>query len=244
MADWERAQGTSKRQLQRAVEALEVLVGTPAAETRALYDRAAPVYEEFRNLWLALVGRSAEEAMLQDLRAVLQPGAQVLDAGAGTGVLARRVLAIEPTASVTLVDASPAMLERAAGVPGKSLVADVEALPFPNRAFDVVVSAWVIETLDEPLTAVREFVRVIRDDGHVFYTFCSLPEGWLSRGGSRLLREVIERRFAGRFLPPERTPWHDCERSHRIRFRGGLTTEIALQKCCAVEPAVAGKDDR
>ena len=210
-----------------------------AGDARDLYDRVAPSYEAFRSLWLSLVGGSAEQAMLSDLAAVLRPGSRVLDAGCGTGALAREIRRLEPGMQLTMVDLSPAMLARAGDVPGERLVADVQHLPFPDGSFDVVASAWVIETVPDPLQAAREFVRVISDSGDVFYTFASLPWSWLSRGGSVLLRSVLERRFAGDFLAPERTPWHDCERSHRYRFNGGLTTEIALRKCCQVAPAVA-----
>lgn len=133
------------------------------------------------------------------------------------------------------------MLARAGDVPGERLIGDVQDLPFPDGSFDLVASSWVIEALPDPLRAAREFVRVISPSGHVFYTFASLPGGWLSKAGSTLLRSAVERRFAGDFLPPERTPWHDCGRSHRLRFQGGLTTEIALRKCCQVAPAVAGR---
>ncbi|MBA2256989.1 MAG: methyltransferase domain-containing protein [Thermoleophilaceae bacterium] len=206
----------------------------PIGDARDVYDRVAPSYDAFRTLWLALVGGPAEEAMLDDLRAVLRPGSRVLDAGCGTGALARQVKAIEPDARLTLADASPEMLRRTHDVPGERLVANVLDLPFPDSHFDVVVSAWVIETVGNPVRAVAEYLRVIGEEGHVFYTFCSLPEGWLSQGGSKLLRSVIEHRFAGQFIPPERTPWHDCERSHRVRFQGGVTTEIALKKCCDI----------
>jgi SAM-dependent methyltransferase len=46
-------------------------------------------------------------------------------------------------------------------------------LPFADDTFDVVASAWVIETVPDPMRAVSEYLRVIKQDGHVFYTFCS-----------------------------------------------------------------------
>lgn len=39
--------------------------------------------------------------MLADLRAMLRPGAKILDAGCGTGVLARRMRELPAPASVT-----------------------------------------------------------------------------------------------------------------------------------------------
>jgi len=210
----------------------------PDDDVAAVYDRAAERYDRFRELWLRLAGAGAEEAMLRDLRAVLRPGARVLDAGCGTGVLARRMLELEPGIELSLVDLSAAMLARAIDVPGEHLQGSVLELPFADATFDVVVSAWVIETVPDPMRAVSEYLRVLNPDGNVLYSFCSLPQGWFSRAGSAWLRDAVRRGFAGEFLDGESTPWHDCKRSHLIRFSHGLTTEVALQKCCTIAAPV------
>ena len=145
---------------------------------------------------------------------------------------------LQPDIELTLVDLSAAMLARASGVPGEHVQGSVLELPFADGTFDVVVSAWVIETVPDPMRAVSEYLRVLNRDGHVLYTFCSLPYGWFSRAGSAWLRNAVGRGFAGQFLDGERTPWHDCDRSHLVRFSHGLTTEVALQKCCTVEAPV------
>ncbi len=204
------------------------------ADTAALYDRLAPRYEAFRGLWLRLAGGGAERAMLEDLRAVLRPGQRVLDAGCGTGALSRRVLELEPDIALTMLDLSPGMLAQAEELPAERIVGSVLALPFADETFDVVISGWVIETVADPLQAVREYRRVIRPDGHVLYTFCSLPDGWVSRAGTAWLRRAVKSDFAGNFLEEPRIPWHDCERSHRRRTRAGLATEIVIRKCCPI----------
>src|SRR3978361_1046417 len=48
-----------------------------------------------------------------------RPLERVLDLGAGTGILARRVAAAHPGARLTLRDAAPAMLEQARAVLGE-----------------------------------------------------------------------------------------------------------------------------
>lgn len=212
----------------------ELFYGAKDDDVAAVYDRAADRYDRFRELWLRLAGAGAEEAMLADLRAVMRPGAKVLDAGCGTGVLARRMRELQPHIELTLIDLSAAMLGRASDIPGEHVQGSVLELPFADGTFDVVVSAWVIETVPDPMRAVSEYLRVINPDGHVFYTFCSLPRGWFSRAGSAWLRAAVQRGFAGEFLDGESTPWHDCARSRLLRFSHGLTTEVALQKCCSV----------
>ena len=217
---------------------VEVFREGPDDDVAAVYDRAADRYDRFRDLWLRLAGAGAEAAMLRDLRAVLRPGSRVLDAGCGTGTLSRRMLEIEPGIDLTLVDLSAEMLARAADVNGRRLGGSVLDLPFADESFDVVVSAWVIETVPDPMRAVSECLRVLAADGQVLYTFCSLPRGWFSRAGSTWLRAAVARGFAGDFLDGDETPWHDCDRSHLARFSHGLTTEVALRKCCSVAAPV------
>lgn len=217
---------------------VDLLLGPASGDVREVYDRVAGRYEHFRELWLKLAGRTAEEAMIEDLRAVLRPGARVLDAGCGTGALARQVLELEPEAELALLDLSPAMLEQAGDLPGGHVLGSVLDLPFDAGRFDVVVSAWVIETVPDPMRAVQEYLRVLTPSGQVLYSFCSLPDGWVSRAGSAWLRAAVRHGFAGEFLPVERIPWHGCERSHRSRFAGGLTSVISLRTCCTVAPPV------
>ncbi len=92
----------------------------------------------------------------------------------------------------------------------------------------------MIETLPDPHRAVTEYLRVITAQGYVLFTFCALPEGWLSRAGSLVLWTAVRGGFAGRFRATEDTPWDDCERSRRVRLHGGLTTFILLRKCCPI----------
>lgn len=175
--------------------------------------------------------------MLTDLAAALRPGARVLDAGSGTGALSRHIQRLCPEVKLTMADLSPAMLAQAQDVRASKVVTDVERLPFRDESFDIVVSSWVIETVPDPRQAVSEYLRVLAQDGRVLYTFCSRPESLLVRSRTLILRAVVRIGFAGHFLHRDRTPWHACASSHQYRFDGGLTTEIALAKCCTVDTA-------
>lgn len=184
---------------------------------------------------MTLGGAAAEARMLSDLAASLRPGARVLDAGSGTGALSRHIKSMCPEVELTMADLSSAMLEQAADVTASRVVADVQTLPFRAGTFDVVVSSWVIETVPEPARAVAEYLRVLTQEGRLFYTFCSRPVS--TRGLLRTLplRAIVRTCFAGHFLPKDQTAWHECASSHRFTFDEGLTTEIALSKCCAVD---------
>jgi ubiquinone/menaquinone biosynthesis C-methylase UbiE len=219
------------------LEQLDWLLASHEDQTvSGLYDAVSPHYESFRSLWLDLAGSRTEAAMLEDLGSVLQPDHRVLDAGCGTGAMSRRILEFQPSVDLTLVDASEQMLEQAGEIGTRRLVGDITALPFDDDAFDVVTCAWVIETVPDPKAAIAELLRVLAPEGFLLYTFCSLPSGWLSRQGTAILREFVTRGFAGQFLEPEETPWHDCDRSRRVSFHGGLSTYILLRKCCTVSP--------
>jgi tRNA (cmo5U34)-methyltransferase len=81
-----------------------------------------------------------------------RPVRRVLDLGAGTGMLAARVLDARPDAEVVLLDGSEAMLEqarRALGDRGGHVLSDLDA-PLPDGPWDAVVSALAIHHLDDP----------------------------------------------------------------------------------------------
>ena len=103
----------------------------------------------------------------------LKPGMTVLDAGAGTGAVAR-VMAdiVGPTGRVVALDCSHERL--AAGeVIAKSTghdsiefqAGDIYSLPFPVATFDFVWSRFVLEYLERPETAVHELAKVVKPGG-------------------------------------------------------------------------------
>ena len=106
----------------------------------------------------------------------LKPGESVLDVGCGTGTLAiaakRRV---GPTGMVNGIDASPEMIARADRKAKKARVevvfknAVVEALPFPDAHFDVVLSTLMLHHLPRKAReqCAREMRRVLKPGGRV-----------------------------------------------------------------------------
>jgi len=84
--------------------------------------------------------------------------------------------------------------------------------------FDVVMSAWVIETVDSPAIAVTEMLRVLRPGGLVAYSFCSRPVRRGDRWRTGPTRAVVHALFAGHFLRQEQTPFHDCASSRWSSF--------------------------
>jgi malonyl-CoA O-methyltransferase len=129
---------------------------------RAGYDRWAEVYDHDRNPLPALE-EPVVRARLGDVR-----GRRVLDLGCGTG---RHALPLAAAgAVVTAVDFSPGMLARARAKPGAGRVRFVAAdlrrpLPFPDAAFDLVVSGLVLEHLPDLPAVFAEARRVLRPGG-------------------------------------------------------------------------------
>ena len=87
----------------------------------------------------------------------------VLDAGAGTGLASRALLAAG--AQVIATDLSRDMLEWEAPSRPPAVVADIRALPFVSACVDDVVAAFVLNHLTDPGAAIAELVRVCRPGG-------------------------------------------------------------------------------
>jgi ubiquinone/menaquinone biosynthesis C-methylase UbiE len=112
-------------------------------------------------------------AVLVEL-ARLQPGESVLDAACGTGVVARAAAArVGATGKVTGIDLNPGMLEvarTAAGEAGQSIAwreGNLEALPFAEGSFDVVLCQQGLQFCPDKVAVVSELHRVLRDGGRL-----------------------------------------------------------------------------
>lgn len=101
------------------------------------------------------------------LFAGLNPGARVLEVGAGTG---KNFRYYPPETRVAAIDFSPRMLARAhrRAPPGAELgQADAQSLPFPNQSFDRVVGSFVFCSVPDAVQGFRELARVVRPGGEV-----------------------------------------------------------------------------
>jgi arsenite methyltransferase len=105
----------------------------------------------------------------------LRPGEAVLDIGCGAGMdtlIAAQM--VGPSGTVTGIDMTPAMAAKARrsvaemGLTTVTIVeGSAEELPFPDAAFDVVISNGVIDLIPDKDAVFSEIARVLRPGGRI-----------------------------------------------------------------------------
>lgn len=203
----------------------------------------ANVTETWRAYWDAHGGEIGAEppAYLRDvLLAEVRPraGLRVLEAGCGTGGLAR---ALEDAgAAMTLLDIVPAAVSRsvAAGRKAYGVNADLFHLPFADASFDAVFNSGVMEHFEpEPMRqGLAEMARVLRPGGRLVVIVPSKRGRYYVAGKRRLERdgkweygvEYPQGSLAPR-VPPGLDPVHEYEVGVRwqTRFLEGWRRKLA-----------------
>jgi SAM-dependent methyltransferase len=136
---------------------------------------------------LQIVGETLCEA------ADLRPGSKVLDVAAGNGNCS--LAAARRWCDVTSTDYVPALLEdgrrRAAAerLPITFREADVEALPFADASFDVVMSSFGVMFAPDHQRAASEMLRVVRSGGKIALANWT-PAGFIGRMFQVMARHV------------------------------------------------------
>ena len=98
----------------------------------------------------------------------------ILDVGTGTGALLERLHAGYPNASLTGVDIAHNMCLRTLqklGADCQVVNGDAECLPFRSGGFDLVVSASVLQWVENLSAALHELRRVVRPGGSISLAF-------------------------------------------------------------------------
>lgn len=159
----------------------------------------------------------------------------VLDVGCGTGVGA--LTAARAGAKVCALDLSPVLIEHGrrhanlAGVEIKFKEGDVEALPYADSTFDVVISQFGHMFAPRPDVTIAEMLRVLKSGGTLAFSTWP-PEHYVGQMFA----------LVGKFIPPPPgvaapPQWGD---PNIIRQRlGDAVTDIVFDRSVMVFPALS-----
>ncbi|MQA77525.1 MAG: methyltransferase domain-containing protein [Streptosporangiales bacterium] len=118
----------------------------------------------------------------EDVADAAPDGGAVLDVGTGPGVLLTEIARRRADVRLTGIDLSADMVATAQrnvaelGERVSAQVADVAGLPFPDDAFDLVVTSLSLHHWDDVESAVAELARVLRPGGRLYvYDFPAAP---------------------------------------------------------------------
>lgn len=137
---------------------------TATARTQARYQRLAPFYDRMEGL----VERRYQ--LWRRRLWSLVRGPEVLEIGVGTG---KNIPYYPPGLSITAIDLTPGMLERAqhrAAVVGARVelqLGDAQQLNFSDNTFDEVVATFVFCSVPDPVLGLQEAARVLKPGGRL-----------------------------------------------------------------------------
>lgn len=149
--------------------------------TRAMFDQAAPGYDNAENLTALGSGAWYRREVLQ--RNGLQPGMTLLDVAAGTGLVtvAGHEL-VGPQGRVLALDPSPGMLaELRKKVQVETIEGYAEAIPLPEAHVDFISMGYALRHVGDLDLAFAEYLRVLRPGGRVCIMEISRPRSRWSR---------------------------------------------------------------
>ena len=128
----------------------------------------------------------------------IQPQMKVLDLGCGTGTLTIMLKQAHPDAAITGLDGDPQVLDMARA---KSRGLDIHwdkglasSLPYPDSAFDRVVTSLVIHHLntEDKRHAFKEMYRVLKPQGELHVLDFGAPHSSLTRFIVSYMRQLEE----------------------------------------------------
>lgn len=111
--------------------------------------------------------RNWDDQLFADrIQAVLKPDDNVLDLGAGAGIIAAMNFRGKAK-RICGIDLDPRVTDNPFLDEGK--VCDANSIPYPDNSFDVIFSDNVFEHLEEPELVLKEAARVLKPGGRLMF---------------------------------------------------------------------------
>lgn len=136
---------------------------------RRRYHRIAPIYDA--------VGAIAERRyqswrirFWEEVERRLSPGSRLLEVGVGTG---KNIPYWPSEVKITALDLAPGMLQRAVkraqqmNIHTEIELGDIQALNFPNDAFEMAAATFVFCSVPNPILGLQELRRTVRPGGYI-----------------------------------------------------------------------------
>ena len=148
---------------------------TETTTIKERYDRFARFYDLSQFLVEKGLFHKIRRATLGDLEG------RVLEIGVGTGMNLRYY---NPNAELTAIDISQKMLEKAkerAGNLGLHVdfrLMDAQDLEFEDSSFDYVIGTFVLCSIPDPVKALKEIRRVVKEGGKIVFIEHVLSKYW------------------------------------------------------------------
>lgn len=137
------------------------LLDYPGVDLSAHFDARAELYDDAAP-WVR--DTIVLDAIAAELR--LQPRMRVLDLAAGTGVVARHLLEIEPTLDVTALDISEAMLSKLTHPRVSKMLSDAHFIDVPSGFFNVIVCRQGFHYFERPSVVLHQCKRLLVSGGN------------------------------------------------------------------------------
>ena len=162
-----------------------------------IYNKSYNYYDIFHTLGTFRIDEKGRNYLV---KRVIQPSDYVLDAGGGTGLTSfKAVKKLNEKGKIVILDFSEKMLKKARekadklnlGKKVEIKLGDMYEIPFSDETFDSVLSTYSTCPLENPINAVREMLRVLKNQGTLGIVHSSNPENkfakWLSNGLENLI---------------------------------------------------------
>lgn len=101
-----------------------------------------------------------------------QPGMRILDAGCGSGSMAREIAKAAPESDVVGLDLRDNYIDYARRRGAKENLqnlsfetGDIRHLPYADGSFDIIWTKYVLQWVTEPMRAMHELARVLKPGG-------------------------------------------------------------------------------